>query len=91
MSKMKTTALRLKGDLGAMLKKERLRLGMTLEKVADTAGISFGHLSQIEAGRIDAGSVSLIIWDRVCYGVDKDLNWLLKGSTVASAKPRAKK
>lgn len=91
MSKMKTTPLRLKGELGPMLKKERLAQGLTMEKVAEKAGISFGHISSIESGKYDAGSVSLVIWDRLCFGLGKDLNWLMKGSTVAPvAKPRAK-
>lgn len=84
----KTEVLRLRPDLGAAMRKERTAQGLNLSALAEKAGLNWGHLSQIESGTIRAEKVSLLIWDRLCFGLGKDLNWLMKGNTVAPAKPR---
>lgn len=47
---VKTTADQTHSDLGAALRKRRKELGMSMQAVADAAGLSVGFISQVERG-----------------------------------------
>jgi transcriptional regulator with XRE-family HTH domain len=52
---------RLDGTLGAKIREERVRRGLTIVKLARKAGVSRRHLSALEAG----GNVSVILLVRI--------------------------
>jgi len=61
---------------GALLRKIRLRRGLTLEEVANRAGISIGFLSDVELGHRQLDRLSH--WMGVAEGLDVPLSDLLR-------------
>ncbi len=57
-------------SLGERLRQLRDGLGLSLRDVADGTGISSGHLSLIENGRVRAPSPSVLQRLAECYGAD---------------------
>lgn len=61
--------------LGAVLRAERIRQGMTLRDLSDAARVSLGYISEIERGHKEASSELLAA---LCAALDTPLSSVLR-------------
>lgn len=61
--------------VGECLRRRRLEQGRTLREVAQAAGVSVGHLSEVERGRKEASSEVLAA---ICAALGMDLDDLVE-------------
>lgn len=66
-------------EMGAVLKFQRHRLGLTQEEVAARVGISAGHLSQVEAGK-KIPSLELLVNLTLCLKIT--MQSLINAATI---------
>ena len=62
-------------SLGAVLRAERMRLGMTLRELSAAALISVGYISEVERGQKEASSELLAA---LCEALDLPLSTVLR-------------
>ena len=64
-----------RASLGAVLRAERMRQGMTLRELSSTARVSLGYISEIERGQKEASSELLAA---LCEALDVPLSDVLR-------------
>ena len=72
--------------IGECLRRARQGQGRTLRDVAEAAGVSIGHLSEVERGRKEPSSEVL---DAICRALGLDLADLLVAAQLELARWRA--
>lgn len=75
--------------IGRILRRVRLGQGRTLQEVAETAGVSTGHLSEVERGRKEPSSEVLAA---ICRALGLELSDLLGAALreLATGRPRVR-
>ena len=71
------SGLRLKNNLGAVIKAEREKQGKTMQEVCEKAGMHTAHWSALEHKK-DGARVSLATADRIAYGLGKTIMFFFK-------------
>lgn len=74
-TRVKMKPLRLKKNLGAVIKAKRGKKNQ--EDCAKKAGMTQAHWSQIERGAIKTENISIKVADRIAFGLGTDLNFFL--------------
>jgi transcriptional regulator with XRE-family HTH domain len=73
-------------SIGAVLRRVRIKRGMSLKTVARRAGTTFGYLSQVERG--DKSPSSEMIWN-ICAALNVPVSTvLLEASVLLAEKER---
>ena len=72
-------------QIGPALRNSRIRLGMTRDEVAATAGVSPSILSGLENGR--RTDLSLSAAERICDTVGLELSLVVRGQAIPLALP----
>jgi transcriptional regulator with XRE-family HTH domain len=68
--------------LGAVLRAERMRRGMTLRELSGSARISLGYISEVERGQKEASSELLAA---LCEALDLPLSTVLEAVSIELA------
>ena len=73
-------------NLGALIRKRRKQLNLTLQALCDDAGLSVGYLSQVERGH---ATPSLGTLAQIAQGLDTELDYFIAKPKPASSLSRA--
>ena len=73
-------------NLGALIRKRRKKLGLTLQALCDDAGLSVGFLSQVERGQ---ATPSLGTLAQIAHGLDVGLEYFIVTPKPADSLTRA--
>ena len=73
-------------NLGALIRKRRKQLNLTLQALCDDAGLSVGYLSQVERGH---ATPSLGTLAQIAQGLDAELDYFIAKPKPASSLSRA--
>ncbi len=73
-------------NLGALIRKRRKQLGLTLQALCDDAGLSVGYLSQVERGH---ATPSLGTLAQIAQALDAELDYFVAKPKPASSLSRA--
>ena len=76
-----------RGLLGDVLRRKRLRQGRTLREVSDAARVSLGYLSEVERGRKEASSELL---SAICGALEVPLSRVLSDACGEMAQEEIK-
>lgn len=73
-------------ELGARMRRQRHRLSMTLQQLADASGVSVGYISQLERGN---ATPTLGTLSQIAAALNVDLDYFIRKPQVADSLTRA--
>lgn len=73
-------------ELGARMRRQRHRLSMTLQQLADASGVSIGYISQLERGN---ATPTLGTLSQIAAALNVDLDYFIRKPQVADSLTRA--